>query len=553
LGRALFAACAAFAIGAIYADTLSAPFVFDDRGAILDNLSLHTLGEALSPPLDTPVTGRPLVNLSFAFNYAFAGLTPTPYRLVNLLLHVLNALLAYGVLDKLFRRPVLPLAVRRRAALCAGAASLLWACHPLQTEAVVYVTQRTELLASCFMLLALHGALRVMESEQPRRVTLLLTAAAVMLGTACKETVVAVPVLMLAFDRGFYADSWHALFQRRRALYLTVALALSPLALSLATSARSNSAGFGLGISAWQALATSGHAIVWYLRLALWPVPLSVSYNWPIADAISRYWLDDLLIAALCVLSIALARTRAWLAVPSLWFFASLAPSSSIVPILSEVAAERRMYLALLALSSALVVGSVIALDRVRLNARVWLLAPCALLVGAYGLRAHARAQDYRSERALFGAALRVAPDNPQAMWGLAGALATQHEYERAIVLYERMASARYPYIGPASWGTRGLLAESRLYASLGDSAHAAQALSRALTHDPNSAVCTLQRAASFVQRGQDAAALSVLTGMLEQPYLLDRVHRELGILYMRRGDTAQAALHLTAAERLQR
>jgi hypothetical protein len=548
------------AIGLIYADTLAAPFVFDDRGAIANNLSLHALGTALSPPPDTPVSGRALVNLSFALNYLFAGLTPLPYRLLNVILHFLNTWLAYELLVKLLRQPLvhaaraeLPLAIHNRAAACAATASLLWACHPLQTEAVVYVTQRSELLASFFMLLALNASVRIMEAASPHRFWLLLTAAAAALGTACKETVVALPFLMLAIDRALYAPDWRTIWRQRRALYLAVVLALSALVWPLASSARSHTAGFGLGISVWQALATSGHAIVWYLRLALWPDALSISYNWPVDAAIARYWLDDVLIGLLFVLGIVLARRRAWFALPVLWFFASLAPSSSIVPILSEVAAERRMYLALLALTSALAFGSVVAFDRIGPRARAWLPALCALLIAAYGLRAHARAQDYRSEEALFTAALHVATDNPQAMWGLAGTLAEQHEYDRALALYERMAAKPYPYVGPASWGTRGLLAESRLYASLGDRARAERALQRALTHDPNSALGKLQHAAMLVQQGQDAAALAALSDLLGQPFLLDRVHRELGVLYMRHGDTARATLHLTAAERLGR
>ena len=543
-------------VAAIYADTLDFPFVFDDLGAIVHNptLSAPSLLAALSPPDDTPVSGRPLVNLSFALNQRLAhSVPPAPqgFRSVNLLLHLINALLAYALLLKLLSRPVVPERVRRRAMPSALLATALWACHPLQSEAIVYVTQRSELLVSLCLLLTMHCALAWLECtpHSPARSWLLLAAISCALGVGCKETAIVAPVLVLAIERGFYSDSLALSWRAHRKLYIGMCLGLSPLLLQLLTLPRDRSAGFGLGVSAWQALAVSGHAIAWYSRLSVWPQPLSVTYNWHFDHAFARYWLEDSFVAGLCLLTFWLARSHAWIAAAGFWFFALLAPSSSVVPIISEVAAERRMYLPLLATTSAFAVAVCYLATRARPSVQTAIGGLSVLLIALCVVAAHGRAQDYASPEQLFSAALRAAPDNPQAMWGLASALDDSGQSDAALALFERMAAQRYPYVGPASWGTRGLLAASQIYARRGDQRRAQQTLQRALTHDPASTIGKLQSAARLVAVGQEPAAISLLEGALQEPFLRDRIHRELAALYARRGDLTRAARHLELAK----
>ena len=529
---------------AIYGHTLHDPFVFDDLDAIVDNASLHSLTTAFSPPPDTPVSGRPLVNLSFALSAMLGGgLVPFGFRIVNLALHALNALLAYALLGRVLARPGVPERVRARARLCALLSALLWACHPLSSEAVLYVTQRTELMAGACVLASVWCAVRFLEAPAApsARTQLLLAALSCCIGGACKESVVAIPVLVLALDLAFYGRSLSNAWREHRALYIALGLSLVPLLLPLMAAARDRTAGLGLGVTAWQSLALGGHALVWYLRLSLWPAPLSVTYNWSYRG---NYWVEDAIATALLGLSLVSLRARPWLGAAGIWVFALLAPSTSLIPIISEVAAERRMYLPLLAVMS---VG--VGLAYYALAARRELaMGTCLLLTAASAWGSHARARDFASAQALFSAALRADPNNPQAMWGLARALRERGETERALQLYERMAAKPYTYEGPASWGTRGLMAAADLYRELGDEPHARDAVRRALAHDPDSAIGKLQRASKLAATGHDPAAIALLQDMLQQPFLLARVHRELAALYLRRGDQAAARRQLQAA-----
>jgi len=83
----------------VYANALRAPFILDDVDAIERNLTLRSLSSALIPPRETPVDSRPLVNLSFAANYANGGLDPAGYRVVNLGLHLLCGLLLFAIVS----------------------------------------------------------------------------------------------------------------------------------------------------------------------------------------------------------------------------------------------------------------------------------------------------------------------------------------------------------------------------------------------------------------------------------------------------------------------
>ena len=133
-----------------YANSFSVPFLLDDEGSIVSNPTLGSFWDALQPPPggDT-VSGRPLLNVSFALSNALSGLDVWGYHLLNVLIHAGGALLVYGL-------------VRRTAARSGGDAgwfalvvALIWGLHPLQTEAVTYISQRAEALVAFFYLLTL--------------------------------------------------------------------------------------------------------------------------------------------------------------------------------------------------------------------------------------------------------------------------------------------------------------------------------------------------------------------------------------------------------------
>jgi len=185
---------------AVYSRTFSVPPLFDDDDAIVNNLTIRHWSTALLPAINTTATGRPILNLSLAFNYAIGGTAMWSYHAVNLAIHILAGLTLFGIVRRTLRLcsgqalrlcsgQALRLCSGQALRLCSGqalrlrsgralagwmdgdavligfSAALLWTLHPLQTEAVTYVIQRAESLMGLFYLLTVYCFIRAVGAD----------------------------------------------------------------------------------------------------------------------------------------------------------------------------------------------------------------------------------------------------------------------------------------------------------------------------------------------------------------------------------------------------
>jgi tetratricopeptide (TPR) repeat protein len=366
-----------FAGALAYANALRTPFIYDDAMAVVSNEHIRTLAipDALFAARENPAAGRPLVNYSFALNYAAGELNPLGYHAANVAIHIACGILLFAIARRTFESDNVGFAV-----------ALLWIVHPLNSEAVDYITERSESLMALFFLLTLYCSIR--SFDRPRHRTIeressadrrwnLAAIAACAAGMGCKETMAVAPIVVVLYDRAFLFESWSEAWRLRRRLYLGLVATWIVLAALSSSGPRIHSAGFGSGASPWTYLLNQAVMIVRYLRLALWPRNLVVNYGWPrplmVADVVPQ----ALAVIALIALTIVAARRSPRLAFAGAWFFIILAPTTSIVPIATEVGAERRMYLPLMAMVALAVVGVDAARRRLRLPAT----AAAALLV----------------------------------------------------------------------------------------------------------------------------------------------------------------------------
>jgi hypothetical protein len=156
----------------VYSRSLDVPFVFDDAPAVVNNPTLRNLWsiDIFSPPANgSGVTGRPLVNVTLAINYAIGGSRPFGYHVVNLLLHAAAGLALFGLLRRTLKRPAVPARLRNAATGLSFMVALLWTLNPLQTESVICVVQRTEVLVGVFYLLTLYAFVRAADSGASNR------------------------------------------------------------------------------------------------------------------------------------------------------------------------------------------------------------------------------------------------------------------------------------------------------------------------------------------------------------------------------------------------
>jgi hypothetical protein len=213
-----------------YANSLEAPFVFDDIDAITKNPTIRALDSGvLSPPDDLTVSGRPIVNLSLALNYALSGESVRSYHAINVVIHTLAAMCLLGLLRRTFGTFPLRNSLGEDARTLAFAAVLLWALHPLQTQSVTYVIQRAESLFSLFYLCTLYCFARVAgkagesNTAAMRNGWLVLSVLSCALGMASKEVMVSAPLVVILYDRVFLAASFREIWSNRRWYYLTLA------------------------------------------------------------------------------------------------------------------------------------------------------------------------------------------------------------------------------------------------------------------------------------------------------------------------------------------
>lgn len=352
------AAAIALAVLLVYANSVSAPFLFDDHTSIVENpriRQLWPLSIPLSPPHDTPVAGRPVVNLSFALNYAFGGLRVQGYHIVNIAIHLLAALTLFGIVHRTLALPKLAGRWRSASVNIAFACALIWALHPLQTEAVSYLTERTESLMGLFYLVTLYAGIRSFEEHGRSRWQSAAVAACV-LGMASKESMVTAPLVVVLFDRVFVFESLRQAVRKRWALYLGLFASWIVLA-ALMWSVPRTSVGFTAGVSPLMYFVNQIPIVARYLWLSAWPRALVLDYGVPHPVAIREVIAPAVLMAMLGVATLAALVFRPMLGFLGAWIFVTLAPTSSIVPIATEVGAERRMYLPLAALVVLSVLG----------------------------------------------------------------------------------------------------------------------------------------------------------------------------------------------------
>lgn len=332
-------------VALLYGHTLSVPMYLDDHGALLGNYRLRDLPATFLQLFSQ----RGLTNLTFALNFYFTGWALAPLHLTNIALHALCGLLVWLLLRQLLPGRWLP--------LCGA---LLFVAHPLQTQAVTYLVQRSAVLAGCFFvatLLCHRQARNALAAGAARRSIPYLKwqVAAVICGAAAvlaKENTAILPLLLLVHDllfplppqrdgRQFFADYLP---------FCVVPLLLGvPMFLALLGNGhlpRMNSPLVAMAHNDSLHYLVTQFSVLWiYLRLLVLPYRQALEYDYPIAAELLTWQSAAafLGLVALGILVWRLRRRRPLLAFGAVWFFLALAVESSVIPL--DPLFEHRLYL----------------------------------------------------------------------------------------------------------------------------------------------------------------------------------------------------------------
>src|SRR2546422_1287419 len=351
-GHRLFpiAVLALLGIGA-YWNSLHAPFVFDDIDSVERNRLVHFANRYYNQFSAYP-SPRSLLFLTFAFNNWLNGQNPFGYHIVNLVLHILNGLIVFAIARRIYNASnsqpspgaSRPLVAAKAYALIAAAFFLV---HPIQTESVTYISSRSELLATSAYLGGLLSFVLI-PVQKIGFFSSLLTLFFLVLGFGFKETVVTLPAGILLYDYLFVAKAnVRALVLRWRFYVSFVALGAAGSYWLLRDEFKIVKS-FGGPLQAWHYFLTQFRVILRYIRLLVLPSGLNLDYDFPVSTSLlePRTFLSVLAILILVFVAWRWRRTQPLYCFSILWFFVTLSPTSSFIPI-PDVIFEHRVYLPL--------------------------------------------------------------------------------------------------------------------------------------------------------------------------------------------------------------
>ncbi len=505
------------------------PYHFDDA-LFLQNPQVASPGDPWS--LLKPSQSRQLTYLSFYLNYRLCGTRPAGYHIFDLFLHCLNLLGVYFF--TLLVCSLSPGTGSARLERCIPLlAAAIFALHPVQSEAVNYVYQRSTLLATFFSLAALITFLLAVRSEKPLTWGL-LSAALVVPASLSKETALVLPAAMLLL-------TWTCSSVRKERKPV-----LRPLLLSLLVYMFSGAAwvlynlyqrgeqtvGLALVRQSFSYLAAQAQVMAAYLKLIFWPAGLVIDHAFKPAPLFSAWSLCCwILIVGLLAILVSIRRARPEVAFWGLAFFVLLAPSSSIIPS-ADLMFEHRLYLPMAA-GSALLAWLLVGLccvivKRERARAAA-LLIVAGVALTACSLAARERTYVWGNNIRLWTDAVAKVPDNARAHYNLGVAWlgvdreAARREFLETLALQPVNAPALYN-LGWLEQGAGRLDAARDYY-------------EQAIRADPREWQAHLNLANLGVLQGRTAEAVKEYRAAIELRKDIWPAYESLASLQIRTGD----------------
>jgi tetratricopeptide (TPR) repeat protein len=420
--RTWLALLPALAVLVVWWPSVSASFQFDDWNVIVNEPRVHSLAAwwQSMPGI------RPLLKLSYALNHTVDP-SPIGFRIVNLLIHALSATLVWSLLRTRGLRAGLSATIASHAALLAA---LLFALHPVQTEAVTYISGRSSSLAACFCLLSLYCWVRSEDSERGS-VWLAICAGCFALAVATKETALVLPLALLLYS----ADRPWAQTLKRLTPLLVLMAAMLVIALSLPTYRHLLAVSLDTR-TLGENLLTQSRALLYLAGQLIRIANGNADPQLPVVTSLDRLslmlcvaWAGVIVWASLNV------RKKPVSAFATLWFLLWLAPTNSLLPRL-DVANDRQLYLAMVGPAWWLAV-QVTSWPRA-------LLRPIliAVVLIALSWASYQRNQIYQTEVAFWENTAARNPENARAANNLGMAYAiecrfldAETEFQRAIAL----------------------------------------------------------------------------------------------------------------------
>lgn len=580
-------ACLVVLLCASYARTMQAPFVLDDRRNISDNSHIRlerlTLAGLVEAGLESHAQQRPVANISLALNYYFHGYDVRGYHVVNLCVHVVTSLLIWRWVLLTLRLPW-----HRARAVPPDLAfwiALLWAVHPIQTQAVTYIVQRMTSLATLFYVLALvlYAQARLTPGHRWRWGLYAGCGLSGLLALGSKEIAVTLPVFLALYEWYFVQDLRWTWRWRTSAVVASLLLGLGGLVWLY------------LGANPWEMIVrdyqmryfthdftlpervmTQWRVVLYYLWLLLWPHPgqLTLDHDFTLSHGLLDppvTLLALLALLAMAGLAVWAARRDRLLSFGLWWYLGQLVLESSVLNL--ELLFEHRLYL-----PSILLIWLGVRLVCRGLS-RPWMrlgvLSAVALL---WALWTYERNGVWASEEHLWRDSIAKAPTKARPQNNLGDVLVRQGRVAEALPHFREalrlnatfpevhynlgFALAHTGQLAEAVAHYRTVLRLSPTYAEAhyqlgvvllqrGQLAEAAESLRAALRLHPADVEALNNLGLALTSQGQMVEGIGVLREALRLRPAYAEAHHNLGVALVRQGQLAEAEQHFREVQRL--
>ena len=504
-----------------YSNTFHVPFQFDDFPNLADNQLIRSLDNFISSSRGYHFNPRRFIGyLSFALNYHFGGLNVTGYHLINLAIHITSSLLVYLIVVLTFRTPFLktvngelnvngeevngelkpegkPFTIHDSLFTIYGLSSdsrsfialfsaLLFAVHPVQTQAVTYIVQRFASLAAMFYLLSVVAYIKArlaltterteesLDKKKPRifsgsaqsislcTLWLILSFLSAVLAMKTKETAFTLPVIIVLYEFTFFKSA----IKKRLILIVPLLLTMLIIPISILGTNRplgdiisdvSEALRVQTNLSRWDYLMTQMRVITTYIRLIFLPVNQNLDYNYPAYHSLFQppVFLSFVFLSVILGTGVYLmvkqvkaeAKTESLLAVSQpqplpqpafrligfgiLWFFITLSVESSFIPI-ADVIFEHRLYLPSAGAFVAVTTAAFMIAGRWKGMEKTVAIAFSIIIIALAGA-SYSRNAVWQDGTRLWEDVIRRSPGNVRAHNNLGSELMEKKIYDKAI------------------------------------------------------------------------------------------------------------------------
>ncbi|MBI5181109.1 MAG: tetratricopeptide repeat protein [Nitrospirae bacterium] len=468
-----------------YINTLNNSFVYDDNTYVVENRQIRSASNIpkafiSSYPPDSKEQGlyRPMVAISYIFDYAFRGLNPKSFHLTNLILHILTSIIVYLLAFEIIKT--------RWPSAVVG---IVFALHPVHTEAVTWVVGRAEVMAGLFYFLAFLLYIKTGEFASLKNRLFIFSIASYFFALLSKEMAVTLPILLFIYDYYFalktpltptlshkgrgneveplpQGEKGHffmkkvdspplmggdkgegvqnlnmvRLFIKRYLPYIFVTLIYIIIRYAvLGAFGPQKNLYFTPDIGLYERFLTIIVVIGYYIRILFLPLSLTVDYVFPKIASLNLPVLiyGGMLIFSLIIISFSYKMSKR-LSFAILFFYITLLPVSNIMPI-GELIAERFLYIPLI--SFALLIGISIDYFFIRFSSRflrIIISISLILLAAFYSLATISRNYDWKDAFTLWKSTIYTMPASSVAHNNLGIEYAKKEEHVDAIKEYKK-------------------------------------------------------------------------------------------------------------------